>query len=47
MARAAWNGAVIAESDAIVEVDSNHSFPPASVDRTLLCGRRAPTPCAP
>jgi uncharacterized protein (DUF427 family) len=45
MARAVWNGAVIAESDAIVEVDGNHSFPSASADRTLLRGSGTDTVC--
>ena len=46
MKQAIWNGVVIAESDATVEVDGNHYFPPASLKRehfedsskTTVCG---------
>jgi len=38
MARAVWNGAVIAEFDATVEVEGNQYFPPDSIDRALLRG---------
>lgn len=33
MTRAVWNGAVIAESDAVVVVEGNHYFPPAAIRR--------------
>ena len=36
MARALWNGTVIAESDATVEVEGNQYFPPSSVERAYL-----------
>jgi uncharacterized protein (DUF427 family) len=36
MAKAMWNGAVIAESDDTVVVEGNHYFPIESVDRSLL-----------
>lgn len=36
MKRAMWNGAVIAESDATVEVDGNDYFPPESVHMEYL-----------
>ncbi len=36
MARAIWNGAVIAESDDIVVVEGNLYFPRASVDSSVL-----------
>jgi len=36
MARAIWNGAVIAESDATIEVEGNQYFPPDAVDRGYL-----------
>ncbi len=36
MARATWNGAVIAESDDTVVVEGNHYFPAASVDPARL-----------
>ncbi|QDV27853.1 DUF427 domain-containing protein [Aureliella helgolandensis] len=46
MARAVWNGQVIAESDVTEVVDGNHYFPPASLKReffkpsamTSVCG---------
>ena len=36
MARATWNGAVLAESDRTLMVEGNHYFPPESVDRRYL-----------
>lgn len=36
MAKAVWNGAVIAESDQIIEVEGNQYFPPDAVDRQYL-----------
>jgi uncharacterized protein (DUF427 family) len=36
MAKAIWNGAVIAESDQVEEVEGNLYFPPDSVRRELL-----------
>ena len=36
MARATWNGAVIAQSDATRTVEGNHYFPPESLNRDLL-----------
>jgi uncharacterized protein (DUF427 family) len=45
MARAVWNGAVIAESDATVEVEGNQYFPPDSVDRVVLRGSGTHTVC--
>jgi len=36
MARAIWNGAVIAESDRTVVVEGNHYFPPDAVRREHL-----------
>jgi uncharacterized protein (DUF427 family) len=46
MARATWNGAVLAESDATVVVEGNHYFPPAAIkneyfkpsDTHTVCG---------
>ena len=32
MARAIWNGVVLAESDDTVVLEGNHYFPPASID---------------
>ncbi len=36
MAKAIWNGAVIAESDRTVVVEGNHYFPPDAVRREHL-----------
>ena len=36
MAKASWNGVVIAESDKTVVVDGNHYFPPGSVTSGYL-----------
>lgn len=46
MARATWNGVVLAESDATVIVEGNHYFPPESInpeffsdsEKTTVCG---------
>ena len=46
MAKAIWNGAVLAKSDNTVMVEGNHYFPKSSVnmdyfkeiDRTSMCG---------
>jgi len=34
--KASWNGAVIAESDATIEIEGNQYFPPESVNRKFL-----------
>jgi uncharacterized protein (DUF427 family) len=44
-ARATWNGAVIAESDATVEVEGNQYFPPDAVDRGYLREAASHTVC--
>jgi uncharacterized protein (DUF427 family) len=36
MAKATWNGAVLAESDETVVVEGNHYFPPESIDRSYF-----------
>jgi uncharacterized protein (DUF427 family) len=36
MAKAEWNGVVIAQSDDTVVVDGNHYFPPESINGDLL-----------
>jgi uncharacterized protein (DUF427 family) len=36
MARAIWNGSVIAESDDTVVVEGNHYFPKDAIDPSLL-----------
>ena len=38
MAKAVWNGAVIAESDKTVEVEGNQYFPPDAVKKEYLVG---------
>ena len=45
MAKATWNGAVIAESDDTVIVEGNHYFPPDSVSREYLVDSTAHTVC--
>jgi uncharacterized protein (DUF427 family) len=45
MARAIWNGAVIAESPDTVVVERNHYFPPASVNRAYLRDSSTQTVC--
>ncbi len=45
MARAIWNGVVIAESDATVMVEGNHYFPPAAVKREYLRDSATHTVC--
>ena len=34
--KATWNGAVLAQSNATVEIEGNHYFPPASVNRDFF-----------
>jgi len=36
MAKAIWNGKIIAESDDTIMIESNHYFPPESLNRELL-----------
>jgi uncharacterized protein (DUF427 family) len=45
MARAVWKGAVIAESDATVQVEGNHYFPPGTVNREYLRDSATHTVC--
>jgi uncharacterized protein (DUF427 family) len=45
MARAIWNGRVIAESSETVVVEGNHYFPPESVDRANLRDSATHTVC--
>lgn len=46
MARAVWNGVVIAESDDTVVVEGNHYFPVESVHSEFLAGSDRHTVCA-
>ena len=43
MAKATWNGTVIAESDETVVVEGNHYFPPEAVRREFLVASEAHT----
>lgn len=45
MARAIWNGVVIAESDATILLEGNHYFPPDSVRREYLRESSTRTVC--
>ena len=45
MARATWNGAVLAESDQTVVVEGNHYFPPDAVRREYLRDSATHTVC--
>ena len=45
MARATWNGAVLAESDETVVVEGNHYFPPEAVRREFLRDSSSHTTC--
>lgn len=46
MARAVWNGTVLAESDACRIVEGNHYFPPEAVRREYLRASNGHTECA-
>jgi len=45
MAKAIWNGVVIAESDKTVMVEGNHYFPPESVNKEYLKETSTHTTC--
>jgi uncharacterized protein (DUF427 family) len=45
MAKATWNGQVIAESDSCVEVEGNHYFPPDAVKQEFLWPSGTQTTC--
>ncbi|MDH3499035.1 MAG: DUF427 domain-containing protein [Acidimicrobiia bacterium] len=45
MARAIWNGAVIADSDDTVVVEGNHYFPPQSLNAELLIPTSSTSRC--
>jgi uncharacterized protein (DUF427 family) len=46
MARAVWNGTVIADSEETILVEGNHYFPPDSVNREYLTDSPDHTVCA-
>ncbi|MDP9405100.1 MAG: DUF427 domain-containing protein [Actinomycetota bacterium] len=45
MAKATWNGTVLAESDETVVVEGNHYFPPSAVRREYLTDSAQHTTC--
>lgn len=45
MVRATWNGGVVAESEHTVILEGGHYFPPASVDRQLVCENATQSTC--
>ena len=45
MARAVWNGQVLAESDATVVVEGNHYFPPEAIHREFFTASDTHTTC--
>ena len=45
MARAVWNGTVLAESDETIMVEGNHYFPPASLNQTFLSENNQHSTC--
>jgi uncharacterized protein (DUF427 family) len=45
MAKATWNGALIAESDQTIEVEGNHYFPAAAVTKEYLRPSSTHTTC--
>jgi len=45
MAKATWNGAVLAESDDTVVVEGNHYFPAGSVNREFFADSETHTIC--
>lgn len=45
MAKATWNGTVVAESDETVIVEGNHYFPPSSIRRELMTETAKTTVC--
>ncbi|MGD9764517.1 MAG: DUF427 domain-containing protein [Candidatus Binatia bacterium] len=46
MARATWNGAVLAESDRCVEVEGNQYFPPEAIRREFFRPSETHTVCS-
>lgn len=45
MAKAIWNGTVLAQSDDTVIIDGNHYFPPESVDKQYFQETSTHTSC--
>lgn len=45
MAKAIWNGVVLAESDDVIEVEGNKYFPPGSINKEYFKGSDNHTTC--
>lgn len=45
MAKATWNGTVLAESDATIVVEGNHYFPPDSINTAYFSPSEMHTTC--
>ena len=45
MAKAIWNGTVLAQSDDTIIIDGNHYFPPQSVDKQYFQETSTHTSC--
>ena len=45
MAKAIWNGAVLAESDEVVEIEGNKYFPPESINKDYFKESHTHTTC--
>lgn len=46
MARAIWNGAVLAESDETIVIEGNHYFPPETINREHFKPSEKTTVCS-
>ena len=46
MAKAIWNGAVLAESDQTIIVEGNHHFPPDSIHKEYFTDTQTHTVCS-
>lgn len=46
MARATWNGVVLAESDQTIVVEGNHYFPPEAVNQDYFVDSQTHTVCS-
>jgi uncharacterized protein (DUF427 family) len=46
MAKAIWNGAILAESDVTVVVEGNHYFPPNTIKREYFQASNTHTTCS-
>lgn len=46
MAKAIWEGTILAESDACIQLEGNHYFPPESIRREFFEPSLATTTCA-